>query len=264
MRTSIKSIYDKKAAKQKIAVLTAYDYPMARTLDEAGVDIVLVGDSLGMVVLGYESTVPVTMRDMLHHTRAVSRAVKKAVVVADMPFGSYDTPDRALRNATRLIKEGGADAVKLEGGDRIAKQVTRLVQAGIPVMGHVGLTPQTASSLGGYHVQGRTAKQAEKILKESMLLDSLGVFSVVLECVPSSLTKKITRRIQCPTIGIGAGVHADGQVLVLNDMLGIESSFRPKFVRQYAQLGAAARKAALAYVRDVKEQKFPTAQESFG
>jgi len=263
MRIPIKKIYDMKAAKEKIAVLTAYDFPMARTLDEAGVEVILVGDSLGMVVLGYDSTVPVTMRDMLHHTRAVSRAVKKALVVADMPFGSYDTPERALRNALRLIKEGGADAVKLEGGQQIKKQVTCLIQAGISVMGHVGLTPQTASSLGGYHVQGRGAKQAEKILKEAVLLDSLGVFSIVLECVPSVLTKKITRQVKCPTIGIGAGVHADGQVLVLNDMLGLESSVRPRFVRQYAQFGAAARKAALAYVRDVKESQFPTAQESF-
>ena len=168
-----------------------------------------------------------------------------------------------MRNALRLIKEGGADAVKLEGGAKIEKQVARLVRAGIAVMGHVGLTPQTASLLGGYHVQGRSAKQADKILREAILLDSLGVFSVVLECVPSVLTEKITRRVKCPTIGIGAGVHADGQVLVLNDMLGLESSVRPKFVRRYAQFGAVARKAALAYIRDVKESKFPTAQESF-
>jgi len=263
MRTSIKTIYDKKKAKEKITVLTAYDFPMARTLDEAGVDVVLVGDSLGMVALGYESTVPVTMRDMLHHTRAVSRAVKKAVVVADMPFGSYDTTERALRNALRLMKEGGADAVKLEGGEKIEKQVTRLVGAGIPVMGHVGLTPQTASLLGGYRVQGRSAKQAAKILQEAVLLDSWGVFSVVLECVPSALTQRITRRVKCPTIGIGAGVNADGQVLVLNDMLGYESSVSPKFVRRYAQFGAAARKATLSFIRDVKEKKFPSAAESF-
>ena len=263
MRTTIKKIYDKKAAKEKIAVLTAYDFPMARVLDEAGVDIILVGDSLGMVILGYDSTVPVTMRDMLHHTRAVSRAVKKSLVVADMPFGSYDTPERALRNALRLMKEAGADAVKLEGGAKIEKQVSCLVRAGVPVMGHVGLTPQTASLLGGYHVQGRNAKQAGQIFKEAVLLDALGVFAIVLECVPSGLTKKITRAVQCPTIGIGAGVHADGQVLVLNDLLGLESSVRPKFVRKYAQFGKAARKAALAYVQDVKESKFPTVQESF-
>lgn len=263
MRTPIKKIYDMKAQGEKISVLTAYDFPMARTLDEAGVDVILVGDSLGMVVLGYDSTVPVTMRDMLHHTRAVARAVKRAVVVADMPFGSYDTPERALRNALRLVKEGGADAVKLEGGEQIEKQVTRLVRAGISVMGHVGLTPQTASILGGYHVQGRNEKQAGKILKEAVLLDSLGVFAVVLECVPSALTKKITRQVKCPTIGIGAGVDADGQVLVLNDMLGFQSSVSPKFVRRYAQFGAAARKATLSFIRDVKEGQFPTERESF-
>lgn len=263
MRKPIKKIYEMKAAKEKIAVLTAYDFPMARTLDEAGVDVILVGDSLGMVVLGYSSTVPVTMRDMLHHTRAVSRAVKRSLVVADMPFGSYDTAERALRNALRLIKEGGADAVKLEGGQLIKQQVMALVKAGIPVMGHVGLTPQTASSLGGYQVQGRGAKQAEKILKEARLLDACGVFSIVLECVPAALTKKITRSVQCPTIGIGAGVHADGQVLVLNDMLGLESLVRPKFVRRYADIGALASKAASAYIRDVKTSKFPSAQESF-
>jgi 3-methyl-2-oxobutanoate hydroxymethyltransferase len=263
MRTPVKTIYDKKATKEKIAVLTAYDFPMARTLDEAGVDVILVGDSLGMVVLGYDSTVPVTMRDMLHHTRAVSRAVKKALVVADMPFGSYDTPEKALRNALRLVKEGGADAVKLEGGAQIEKQVRCLVQAGVPVMGHVGLTPQTASLLGGYRVQGRNAKQADKIFKEAALLESAGVFSIVLECVPSALTRKITRRVKCPTIGIGAGADADGQVLVLNDMLGFESSVSPKFVRRYAHFGAAARKAAVSFIRDVKEKKFPSAAESF-
>lgn len=244
-------------------MLTAYDFPMARILDEAGVDVILVGDSLGMVVLGYESTVPVTMRDMLHHTRAVARAVRKAVVVADMPFGSYDIPERALRNALRLIKEGGADAVKLEGGQTIEKQVAHLVHAGVPVMGHVGMTPQTATRLGGYRVQGRDSKQAAQILKDALLLERLGAFSVVLECVPGPLAQKITRKLKCPTIGIGAGIHADGQVLVLNDMLGLESSVRPRFVRQYAQFGKAARKAALVYIRDVKESKFPTVEESF-
>ena len=263
MRTSVKKIYEMKAAKKRIAVLTAYDFPMAHILDDAGVDVVLVGDSLGMVVLGYETTVPVTMRHMLHHTQAVSRAVQKAVVVADMPFGSYDTPERALRNAMRLVKGAGADAVKLEGAQTVGKQITRLVRAGIPVMGHLGMTPQTASSLGGYRVQGRKAKDASQLLKDAVLLEQLGVFSLVLECIPSTLSKKITKRVKCPTIGIGAGVHTDGQVLVLNDMLGLESSVRPKFVRRYAEFGKAARKAVLAYVRDVRDQKFPNAGESF-
>lgn len=263
MRTSTKAIFDKKAKREKIAVLTAYDFPMAKTLDDAGVEIILVGDSLGMVVLGYTSTVPVTMRDMLHHTRAVGRAVKRAVVVADMPFGSYDTPERALRNALRLIKEGGADAVKLEGGRSIEKQIQRLVRAGIPVMGHLGMTPQTASRLGGYRVQGRDRKQAVQISQDAALLDRLGVFSMVLECVPAGLARKITTKVKCPTIGIGAGIHTDGQVLVLNDMLGLESSVHPRFVRRYADFGKAARRAALAYVRDVKAKKFPSEEESF-
>ncbi len=263
MHSTIKSITDKKARREKITVLTAYDYPTARLLDEAGVDMVLVGDSVGMVVLGYESTVPVTMRDMIHHTRAVSRAVKRALVVADMPFGSYDTPERALRNALRFMKEAGADAVKLEGGQKIEKQIARLIRAGVPVMGHLGMTPQTASQLGGYRVQGRNRKQAAHILKDALLLEKLGVFSLVLECIPAALAQKVSRRLECPTIGIGAGPHTNGQVLVLHDMLGLESPVRPKFVRQYAQLGKTVRKAVESYIRDVRAGTFPSAKESF-
>ena len=263
MRITIKSIIGKKAAREKIAVLTAYDFPFARILDQAGMDIVLVGDSLGMVMLGYESTVPVTMREMLHHTRAVSRAVKRALVVGDMPFGSYDTPERALRNGLRFMKEAGADAVKLEGGQKIEKQVAALVRAGVPVMGHLGMTPQTAGALGGYRVQGRDAKQAAKILSDAERLEDLGVFSLVLECVPAALAQKISRKLSCPVIGIGAGPHTDGQVLVLHDMLGFESTVNPRFVRRYAQLGQAALRAAGAYVRDVRAGKFPSAKESF-
>ena len=263
MRLTPKAIRDKKAKKEKIAVLTAYDFPFARMFDAAGVDVVLVGDSLGMVVLGHASTVPVTMRDMLHHTRAVSRAVKQALVVADMPFGSYAAPDQALRNALRLVKEAGADAVKLEGGRSVEKQVSRLVKAGIPVMGHIGMTPQTAGGLGGYKVQGRDPKQAAQISADAKCLDGLGVFAMVLECVPSALAAKITRQVKCPTIGIGAGAGTDGQVLVMHDMLGIESGVRPRFVRRYAELEKTVSQAAQNYLSDVRSGKFPSKTESF-
>lgn len=263
MRLTIKDIRGKKKSREKITVLTCYDYLFARLLDDAGLDILLVGDSLGMVFLGYESTVPVTMRDMLHHTRAVCRGVKKSLVTADMPFGSYDNPAQAVRNAKRFLKEAGADAVKLEGGARIKKQIEALVSAGIPVMGHLGLTPQSASQLGGYRVQGRESREAAAILKDAVLLDRLGVFSMVLECVPSALAAKITKAVKCPTIGIGAGAKTDGQVLVTHDMLGFEGKVSPKFVRHYARLGQEVRKAAERYRDDVKQGKFPSAGESY-
>lgn len=263
MRNTIKSILDKKKAKEKITVLTAYDYPTARILDEAGIDIILVGDSLGMVLLGYESTVPVTMREMLHHTKAVSRAVKKALVVGDMPFGSYDTPERAVRNAKRFLKEGGAEAVKLEGGKRIEPQVRALIGAGIPVMGHVGMTPQTASQLGGYRVQGKDADEAKKIFEDAKLLEASGAFSIVLECVPQELARKITREVSCPTIGIGAGPHTDGQVLVLHDMLGFQGRVSPKFVKKYASLETEIKKAVGQYREEVLSGEFPSVKESF-
>lgn len=263
MRLTIKDILNRKKSREKITVLTAYDYLTARILDEAGLDMLLVGDSLGMVVLGYESTVPVTMRDMMHHVRAVSRGVKKALVVADMPFGSYDTPPQAVRNARRFMKEAGANAVKVEGGARIRRQVESLLAAGIPVMGHLGLTPQSASQLGGYRVQGREAREARAILEDARLLDRLGVFSIVIECVPAVLGAKITKAVKCPTIGIGAGAKTDGQVLVTQDMLGFEGKVSPKFVRRYASLGQEVRKAARRYADDVKQGKFPSAGESY-
>lgn len=263
MRLTIKDIRGKKKSREKITALTCYDYLFARLLDDAGLDILLVGDSLGMVFLGYESTVPVTMRDMLHHTRAVCRGVKKALVTADMPFGSYDSPAQAVRNAKRFLKEAGADAVKVEGGTRIKKQIEALIAAGIPVMGHLGLTPQSASQLGGYRVQGRETREAAAILKDAVLLDKLGVFSMVLECVPSALAAKITKAVKCPTIGIGAGAKTDGQVLVTHDMLGFEGKVSPKFVRHYAQLGREVRKAAEHYRDDVEKGKFPSVGESY-
>ncbi len=260
---TVKSIYDKKKKKEKITALTAYDALLARILDEQEIDIILVGDSVGMVLLGYDTTVPVTMREMLHHTKAVSRGVKHALIVADMPFGSYDTVERALRNAKRFIQEAGANAVKLEGGQRVQKQIHALVQNGFPVIGHLGMTPQTASQLGGYRVQGRDKKHADEILKDALLLDRLGVFSLVLECVPAALAQKITKKIKCPTIGIGAGQKTDGQVLVTHDMLGFSSSVHPRFVRRYAALEAQIKHAVSEYRKDVLNGRFPSKKESF-
>jgi 3-methyl-2-oxobutanoate hydroxymethyltransferase len=262
MRLTVKSIREKKG-REKIVAVTAYDYPFARMADESGVDIVLVGDSLGMVVLGYDSTLPVTMREMIHHTKPVSRAVQNAMVVGDMPFGSYLSKDQALRSAKRFIQEGGADGVKLEGGRKILKTVKALVQAGIPVMGHLGMRPQAVSELGGYKVQGRLPKQAKEILEDSLRLEEAGVFALVLECVPWRLAAKITKKIKCPTIGIGAGPKTDGQILVLHDLLGIRSSVRPRFVRRYADVEKAARQAFQRYAQDVRSGAYPHLSESF-
>jgi len=262
MRRTVKSIIEKKG-KEKIVVLTAYDFAFARIVDEAGVDIVLVGDSLGMVMLGHDSTLPVTMRDMAHHTKAASRAVKNAMLVADMPFVSYDTPERALRNARRLMQQAGADAIKLEGVRGLEKQIRDLVTTGIPVMGHLGMTPQTASQLGGYKVRGKIQKEADEILKDAKELDKLGVFAIVLECVPADLASRITKAVQCPTIGIGAGPKTDGQVLVIHDMLGFSGKVHPKFVRRYAHVEKVIAKAVARYRYDVMYGKFPSKKESY-
>lgn len=263
MRLTVKSIFDKKKKAEKIVALTAYDCLLARILDEEQIDIVLVGDSVAMVLLGCDSTVPATMRDMLHHTKAASRGVGRALVVADMPFGSYDSAERALRNAKRFIQEAGAHAVKLEGGRRVEKQIRALISNGIAVMGHLGMTPQTASQLGGYRVQGREAKQADEILKDSQLLSRLGVFALVLECIPAALAEKISRKVKCPTIGIGAGPKTDGQVLVTHDMLGFQTGVAPKFVRKYASLEREVKRAVSQYRSDVLNGTFPSKQESF-
>ena len=263
MKLSVKSIYEKKD-KEKIAALTAYDFPFARILDSVGIDIILVGDSLGMVLLGYDSTTRVSMREMLHHTKAVARAVRRALVVADLPFGSYQSsPELAFRNAKRFIGEGGADAVKLEGGGAIAKTVKALVRGGIPIMGHLGMTPQTATFLGGYKVQGREPKQARQILEDAEKLEEAGVFSLVLECVPHRLAEKITKKVSCPTVGIGAGPKTDGQILVLHDLLGFEGPVHPRFVRRYAQFEKEAKRAFSRYLSDVRSGAFPSLQESF-
>src|ERR1700757_277839 len=237
----------------KITCLTAYDYPTARLLDEAGVEVLLVGDSLGMVMLGHESTLPVTLDEMLHHARAVRKGTRRALVVADMPFGSYHAEiSESLRNAVRFVKEAGAEAVKVEGGERRLELIARLTEAEIPVMGHVGLTPQSINALGGYRVQGKTVDSAEQLLRDARAVEAAGAFAVVLEAVPRELAAQITRELRIPTIGIGAGPDCDGQILVLHDMLGLTFSQTPKFARQYADLGEAISGAVRQYADDVR------------
>jgi len=249
---------------KKITMLTAYDYPMALLEDRAGIEIILVGDSLGMTVLGYENTIPVTMEEMIHHTKAVTRGAKYALIIGDMPFMSYNTSDReAIINAGRFMKEGGADAVKLEGGVSVKEIVRAIVKAGIPVMGHIGLTPQTISMLGGFKVQGKDAQAAQKIIDDALLLEDAGAFSVLLEAVPAPITKRVTERLKVPTIGIGAGVHCDGQVLVVHDMLGLFDRFTPKFAKRYVNLSEHILKAFEAYREEVLKSSFPTDQHSF-
>jgi 3-methyl-2-oxobutanoate hydroxymethyltransferase len=261
------SIHDLKAMKkrgEKIAMLTAYDYPTARILDEAGVPIILVGDSLGMVVLGYDSTLPVTMADMIHHVKAVVRGSQRAHVVADMPFMSYQAgPEDALRNAGRLMQEAGAQSVKLEGGKTVAETVRRLVEAGIPVMGHIGLTPQSLHQFGGYKVQGKTPAAAIKLLNDAQALDEAGAYAIVLETIPAALARLISERVSVPTIGIGAGPDCDGQVQVLHDMLGLYPDFVPKHAKQYARLAEDVGRAVREYMAEVVKGRFPTEKESF-
>jgi 3-methyl-2-oxobutanoate hydroxymethyltransferase len=248
----------------KISCLTAYDYPTARLLDEAGVDVILVGDSVGMVVLGHESTLPVTLEDMLHHTRAVRRGVRHALLVADMPFGSYHTDtSESLRNAVRFVKEAGAEAVKVEGGERRLELIARLTEAEIPVMGHVGLTPQSLNALGSYRVQGKTPEAAEKLIRDARAVEAAGAFAVVLEAVPRELAAQVTRDLRIPTIGIGAGPNCDGQILVLHDILGLTFSQTPKFARQYADVGGIISSAVRGYCKDVRSGGFPSDAESY-
>jgi len=249
---------------EKITCLTAYDYPTARLLDEAGVDVILVGDSLSMVVLGHESTLPVTLEDMLHHTRAVRRGVRRALVVSDMPFGSYHTDTaESLRNAVRFVKEAGAEAVKVEGGERRLELIARLTEAEIPVMGHVGLTPQSVNALGGYRVQGKTRDAADHLIRDARAVEAAGAFAVVLEAVPRELAAEITRELRIPTIGIGAGPDCDGQILVLHDILGLTFRPVPKFARQYANVGEIISNAVREYCDDVKAGTFPSDGESY-
>src|SRR3984957_2177271 len=248
----------------KITCLTAYDYPTARLLDEAGADILLVGDSLAMVVLGYESTLPVTLEEMLHHTRAVRRGTRHALLVADMPYGSYhDDPVAAVRNAIRFVKEAGAEAVKVEGGEQRMDLIARLVDAEIPVMGHIGLTPQSVNAFGGFRVQGKSEEAGEQVLRDARAVEAAGAFSIVLESIPRELGARITSKLKIPTIGIGAGPDCDGQILVIHDMLGLSFGHQPKFARRYADVGEMISRAATEYCRDVQKGTFPSDEESY-
>ncbi|MBM4324065.1 MAG: 3-methyl-2-oxobutanoate hydroxymethyltransferase [Deltaproteobacteria bacterium] len=249
---------------KKFSMLTAYDYPMALLEDRAGIEVILVGDSLGMTVLGYENTIPVTMEEMIHHTKAVTRGAKYALIIGDMPFMSYNVSEQdAIYNAGRFMKEGKADAIKLEGGVSVKEIVRAIVKAGIPVMGHIGLTPQTISMLGGFKVQGKDAQAAQKIIDDALGLEDAGAFSVLLEAVPAPIAQKVTKRLKVPTIGIGAGVHCDGQVLVVHDMLGLFDRFTPKFAKRYVNLSEQMLKAFEAYREEVLKGVFPTDQHSF-
>ncbi len=263
-RVSITKLKAMKKRGERFAMLTAYDDPSARLVEEAGVPIILVGDTLGMVVLGYDTTIPVTMDEMLHHVKAVVRGTRKAHVVADMPFMSYQAgPQDALRNAGRMLKEGGAQSVKLEGGRRVADTISLLVSSGIPVMGHIGLTPQSVNQIGGYKVQGKTPAAAVKLINDAVALEQAGAYAVVLETIPAQLGEVITEKVSIPTIGIGAGPHCDGQVQVFHDLLGLFEEFVPKHAKRYAQLGEVIKEAVGRYVAEVKDGAFPTEKESF-
>jgi 3-methyl-2-oxobutanoate hydroxymethyltransferase len=254
----IPDLIRRKVCGPKIAMLTAYDATMARLLEQAGVDILLVGDSLGMVILGYETTIPVTLDAMIHHTRAVSNGAKRALVVADLPFLTYHvTQAEAVRNAGRLVQEGGAAAVKMEGGAALAETVSRVVEVGIPVMGHIGLLPQSVHRMGGYRTVGKSPLEAERLMDDVLALEQAGAFAIVLECIPTSLAAQITAAVKIPTIGIGAGPHCDGQVLVSYDAFGFYDELAPRFVKQYAKLGAQMVEAAREYVAEVQGGKFP-------
>ncbi|CUH94631.1 3-methyl-2-oxobutanoatehydroxymethyltransferase [Propionispora sp. 2/2-37] len=257
-------IRQRKMEGKTVSMLTAYDYSMARILDQAGVDMLLVGDSLGNVVLGYESTLPVTMEDMIHHAKAVCRGAQRALVVVDMPFMSYQVSrSDAVANAGRLIKETGAQAVKVEGGEEIAETVKAILRAGVPVVAHLGLTPQSVHQLGGFKVQGKDQQTAQKLLDDARALTAAGVFALVLECVPEALARKVTQSLTIPTIGIGAGAGCDGQVLVINDLLGIYSGFTPKFVKAYANLAEQIKDAVQNYIYEVQERQFPGPEHCF-
>jgi 3-methyl-2-oxobutanoate hydroxymethyltransferase len=249
---------------EKIVCLTAYEYITASLLDESGIDCILVGDSGAMVFAGHENTLPITVDQMIYHTQSVSRGVHRALLITDMPFLSFQiSPEEAVRNAGRFLKEGGAEGVKLEGGAPVAEAIHRLVEIGIPVMGHLGLTPQSISAFGGYRLRGKQTDEAERLKKDAKILEEAGVFSIVLEKIPTALSKEITESIAVPTIGIGAGPHCDGQILVTHDMLGLFETFKPKFVRRYAELAQTIKSSVGTYIRDVKEGTYPSSKESY-
>ena len=263
-RVTLPTLKEWKKTQRKITALTAYDYTLARYLDAAGVDLILVGDSLGMVALGHDTTLPVTMDEMIHHTRAVRRGVHHALVVGDMPFMSYQvSSEQAVANAGRFIQEGGAEAVKLEGGARVEERVRAIVQAGISVMGHLGLTPQSVHQFGGYKVQGKTYLDARRIKSDALKLQKAGVFALVLEGIPAELAGEITGELEIPTIGIGAGPHCDGQILVTQDLLGLNPDFVPKFVKQYANLGGELQQAVRQYMEEVRTGLFPAPEHTY-
>ncbi len=263
-RRTILDLQAMKSSGEKIAVLTAYDFPFARIMDQAGIDIILVGDSAGSVVAGYDTTLPVTMEEMLYHTRAVVRGVERALVVADMPFLSYQVDlSEARRNAGLLIKEGGAQAVKLEGGENVAETIRAIVAMDVPVVGHIGLTPQSIHRMGGYRVQGREDAQAKQLLADAVAVTEAGAFAVVLEGIPADLAKQITAAVAIPTIGIGAGVDCDGQVLVIHDILGLCEKYSPKFVKRFADVSGTIRQGIDDYISEVKGGSFPGPEHSF-
>ncbi len=264
MNISIKDIMEKKEKKEKITMITAYDYYMGKLVDEAGIDIILVGDSLGMVIQGNQDTLPVTLEQMIYHTKIVNRGNNNALLVTDMPFMSFQTGvEKALESAGKIMKKSGAGAVKLEGGKRIIPQVKALVEAGIPVMGHLGLTPQSVNQFGGFKVQGKDREKAVELYNDALQLQEAGVFSIVLETVPRELAALITEKLSVPTIGIGAGPDCDGQVLVFHDLLGFDDQFNPKFARKYANLNKVIKNAVNKYIQEVKEKEFPSDNESF-
>jgi 3-methyl-2-oxobutanoate hydroxymethyltransferase len=261
---TVSSFIKSKKNGEKISMLTAYDYFTAKLLDEAGVDSLLVGDSLGMVMLGYENTLQVTIEDMIHHCRAVSRGAKRAMVIGDMPFLSYHiSVEESIKNAGRLVKEANVHAVKLEGGREVVDKIKAIVKAQIPVMGHLGLTPQSVNMFGGFKVQGKSEKQARRLIEDALLLQESGVFAIVLECVPEKLAKIITEKLEIPTIGIGAGRYCDGQVLVTQDMLGMYTDFTPKFVKKYADVANVFNDAVIRYIEEIKTGEFPAKEHGF-
>lgn len=264
MKNTVETFKLSKNTNQRLTMLTAYDFSTAKLIDECGINGILVGDSLGMVALGYENTLSVTMNDMLHHTKAVKRGVSNSLLVADMPFMSYQTSTYdAIKNAGRLIQKGGADAIKLEGGSIVKDKVKAIVNSQIPVMGHIGLTPQSINVFGGFKVQGKTTECAEQLIKDALSLEEAGAFAIVLECIPSKLAKIITEKLSIPTIGIGAGNSCDGQILVYQDMLNMVSNFKPKFVKTYSNVGAIMKSSFKQYINEVNAQIFPNDSNSF-
>ncbi|HLY39030.1 MAG TPA: 3-methyl-2-oxobutanoate hydroxymethyltransferase [Candidatus Binatia bacterium] len=263
-KVTVPDVARMKAAGERITMVTAYDFAFARLLDEAGVDLLLVGDSLGMVVQGLSTTIPVTLDEIVYHTRMVARGRQRALVVGDLPFGSYQTsPEQAVDSAVRLVKDGGAEAVKLEGGVRMARAIEAIAATDVPVMGHVGLTPQSVHRIGGHRVQGRRAGERERVLDDARAVQAAGAFAVVLECIPLDLAAEITAELAIPTIGIGAGAHCDGQVLVLHDLIGLSSDWTPRFAKRYAEVGREVVRAAREYVGEVKGGVFPTEAQAF-